>query len=141
MELKINLENAPFKISSKLVSILITEINKALTLTDQQDEYTLSFKDESYSAELGGYHPVEIHIVKIKGVWKFDYITDFCFVGSGQDAQLTKEIDFDFTSGLGFQLYAGDDDLKFFSELYKVWESNFISYFESGVFKVKVTIS
>ncbi len=76
-----------------------------------------------------------------KGLWRFDYITDFSFVGCGQDAELVKEIDFDFTSGLGFQLYSGDDDLKFFSELYKIWESNFISYFESGVFTITISTS
>lgn len=139
MELKINLDNSPFKISSKLLNILINEIQKTGDKLDKQDEFTLSFKDESYSSELGGYHPVEIHLVKIKGLWHFDYITDFTYVGCGHNAELVKEIDFDFTSGLGFQLYSGDDDIKQFTELYKVWEGNFISYFESGVFKTKIT--
>lgn len=139
MELKYNLKNIPFEISSQLLEILNNEIQKTGDVPEHIDEFTLSFKDESYSAEQGGYHPVEIHIVKIKGVWKFDYITDFTYVGSGHNSELVKEIDFDFTTGLGFQLYAGDDDLKFFAELYKVWESNFISYFESGVFKTEVT--
>ena len=139
MELKYNLKNLPFEISSQLLEILNNEIQKTGDVPEKVDEFILSFKDESYSAELGGYHPVEIHLVKIKDLWCFDYITDFTFVGSGQDAELAKEIDFDFTSGLGFQLYAGDDDSKFCSELYKLWESNFISYFQSGVFKIKVT--
>ena len=139
MELKINLDNAPFKITSKLLNILNNEIQKVGDKPDEQDEFTLSFKDESYSSELGGYHPVEIHLVKIKGLWHFDYITDFAYVGCGQDAELVKEIDFDFTSGLGFHLYSGDDDIKQFTELYKIWEMNFISYFESGVFKTKIT--
>lgn len=139
MELNYNLNDLPFTISSKLLEILTNEISKAVNLTDQQDEFTLSFRDECYSPELGGYHPVEIHLVKLKGLWCFDYITDFTFVGCGQDAELAKEIDFDFTSGLGFQLYSGDDGIKQFTELYKIWESNFISYFESGVFKTQVT--
>lgn len=139
MELKYNLKDLPFTISSKLLEIITNEINKVFNLPDQQDEFTLSFRDENYSAELGGYHPVEIHLVKHKGLWFFDYITDFTYVGCGQDAELAKEIDFDFTSGLGFQLYSGDDDINQFTELYKSWEMNFISYFESRVFKTKVT--
>ena len=139
MELNYNLEVLPFNISRKLLDILNNEIQKTGNEPEQQDEFTLSFRDKNYSAELGGYHPIEIHLVKLKGLWCFDYITDFTYVGCGQDAELTKEIDFDFTSGIGFHLYSGDDDLKFLTELYEIWENNFISYFESGVFKTKIT--
>ncbi|MFK5948053.1 MAG: DUF2787 family protein [Methylococcales bacterium] len=139
MELNFNLENLPFKISSQLLNILNEELQKTGEKPEQLDDIIFSFRDEDYSAELGGYHPVEIHLVNHKGLWCFDYITDFAFVGCGQDAELAKEIDFDFTSGIGFHLYSGDDDLKFLTELYKIWEGNFISYFESGVFKTKIT--
>ena len=138
MELTFNLKNSPFTISKKLLDILTTEIQKTGNAPEQPDHFILSFRDENYSAETGGYHPVEIHIVEMQGLWQFDYITDFTYVGCGQDAELVKEIDFDFTTGIGFQLYTGDDDLKFFAELYKLWESNFIDYFESGVFKTEV---
>ena len=139
MKIQFNLKNSPFKISSQLLNIFKNEVQKTGERPEQLDDVVFSFCDENYSAELGGYHPVEIHLVNNKGLWCFDYITDFTYVGCGQDAELTKEIDFDFSSGIGFQLHSGDDDLKFFSELYEIWEGNFISYFEAGVFKTKIT--
>ena len=139
LKLKFNLENSPFKISEQLLDILKNEVQKTGERPEQLDDVVFSFRDENYSAESGGYHPVEIHLVNNKGLWCFDYITDFTYVGCGQDAELTKEIDFDFSSGIGFQLYSGDDDLNYLAELYEVWENNFISYFESGVFKTKIT--
>ena len=139
MELKFNLKNSPFKISDELLDILTSEISKAENLPEQPEDVIFSFRDENYDAETGGYHPVEIHLVKLKGLWCFDYITDFTYVGCGHNAELTKEIDFDFTSGIGFQLYTGDDDLKFFTELFDIWQMNFVCYFKSGVFKTKIT--
>jgi len=139
MELTFNLKNSPFKISGNLLGILTRELNKVENLPEQADHFIFSFRDESYSAESGGYHPVESHIVEMKGLWCFDYITDFAFVGCGQDAELVKEIDFDFSSGIGYQMYAGDDDINRFAELFEIWQSNFIDYFESGVYTVKIT--
>lgn len=138
MDVKFNLNNSPFKISDQLLDILTSEISKAGNLPEQLEDVIFSFRDENYDAESGGYHPVEIHLVKLKGLWCFDYITDFTYVGCGHNAELTKEIDFDFTSGIGFQLYTGDDDLKFFTELFDIWQMNFVSYFKSGVFKTKI---
>lgn len=139
MKIQFNLKNSPFKISSQLLNILNDELQKTGERPDQLDDVVFSFRDESYDSESGGFHPVEIHLVNNKGLWCFDYITDFTYVGCGQDAELTKEIDFDFSSGIGFHLYSGDDDLNFLTELYEIWESNFISYFQSGVFKTKIT--
>ena len=141
MELNFNLKNSPFDISSQLLEILNIKIQKAGEETEQLEDIIFSFRSEDYSSELGGYHPVEIRLIKTNGQWCFDYITDFAYVGCGQDAELAKEIDFDFTNGIGFHLYSGDDDIKQFTELYKIWEMNFISYFESGVFKTKITIN
>ena len=139
MEIKFNTKNSPFEISNQLLTILAKEIDKAENLPEQLEDITYSFRDENYDAESGGYHPVEIRLVKDAGFWCFDYITDFSFVGSGQDAELTKEIDFDFTNGIGFHLYTGEHQLKILGELYGLWEVNFISYFEMGVFKVKIS--
>lgn len=69
----------------------------------------------------------------------FDYITDYTYVGCGYNAELTKEIDFDFTNGIGFHLYTGEHPLKNLSELFELWQRNFINSFEMGVFKTKIT--
>ena len=139
MKIKFNTKNSPFEISNQLLEILAKEIDKVENLPEQLEDITYSFRDENYDSESGGYHPVEIRLVKTDGLWCFDYITDFSFVGSGQDAELTKEIDFDFTNGIGFHLYTGEHQLKILGELYGLWEVNFISYFEMGVFKVKIS--
>jgi hypothetical protein len=89
---------------------------------------------------VAGYHPVEIRIVKLNQ-WFFDYITDFCYVGSGFNTELTKEIDFDFTNSVGFQLYNGYHKLIELSELFQLWQSNFIEYVEQDIFTISITTS
>ena len=141
MKIKFNTKNSPFEIDNKLLTILAKEIYKAENLPELLEDITYSFRDENYDAESGGYHPVEIRLVKTDGLWCFDYITDFSFVGSGQDAELTMEIDFDFTNGVGFHLYTGEHQLKILGELYGLWEVNFIDYVQMDIFKVKISIN
>jgi len=93
---------------------------------------TINFRDESYSAESGGYHPVEIRI-EPDGV--ISYITDFCYYG--QD--FCTEINFNFDVGVFYHLYSGESPIAQGAELFKLWCDNFISYYESGVFAVSVT--
>ena len=139
MELKFNLKNSPFKISDELLDILTSEISKTENLPEQPEDIIFSFRDENYDAETGGYHPVEIRLIKYQDLWCFDYITDFTYVGCGHNAELTKEIDFDFTNCIGFQLYSGEHSLKALAELFDIWQMNFLDYFKSGVFKAKIT--
>jgi len=139
MKIQINTEDSPFAISTTLLKILQDEVNSSgLTLEDTKG-LTFVFKDESYSSESGGFHPVEIRLVKVIDDWRIDYITDFAYVGNGYDAELTKEIDFDFTNDYGFHLYSGEYELRKLSELYELWESNFIQYFDMGIFKTRLT--
>lgn len=139
MDGKFDLKNVPFELSDQLLDILTGEISKAQNLPDQFEDVVFSFRDEHYEAETGGYHPVEIRLVKYQDLWCFDYITDFTYVGCGHNAELTKEIDFDFTNGIGFQLYIGEHQLSVWAELFDMWQMNFIDYFKSGVFKTKIT--
>lgn len=134
-----NLINSPFDISTELFVILSNEFRKTGSRPEQLEDVIFSFRDENYDAETGGYHPVEIRLIKYQDLWCFDYITDFTYVGCGHNAELTKEIDFDFSNGIGFQLYTGEHELSKLSELFDIWQLNFISYFNSGVFKTKIT--
>jgi hypothetical protein len=43
----------------------------------------------------GGYHPVEMRLKNEGDGWRFCYITDFCYVGSGDIAELAKDLDLD----------------------------------------------
>ena len=136
--------------SKKVMPLTVSEQLKDLLsklATDNSVDITkersliFNFRDDSYDPETGGYHPVEIRLIKINDEWQFDYITDFAYVGNGYMAELVKEIDFDFSNNIGFQLYIGSTRLSEFSEFYISWESNFISYVKMKVFTVKITSS
>ncbi|PSV56471.1 DUF2787 domain-containing protein [Photobacterium sp. GB-3] len=103
---------------------------------------TFNFRDTGYSAESGGWHPVEIRIEQENGQWHFSYITDFSYVGHPYP-ELAKEVDFDFDSGIASFLFmkqvpiSSDDVMDF----YQVWEMNFLAYVDMEVFdEIKVTV-
>ncbi len=139
MRMQFNTESCPFALSSQLLKALESALRKSDVDVSSESCLTLVFRDESYSVETGGFHPVEIRLVKTGDEWQIDYITDFCFVGNGYDAELTKEIDFDFANNYGFHLYTGESKLSELSELFNIWQSNFVSCVERGVFQVKIT--
>ena len=60
------------------------------------DSVTINFRDPTYSAENGGFHPVEIRLERQNNAWHLCYITDFAYVGSGPYVELAKDLDFDF---------------------------------------------
>ncbi|MEH6578996.1 MAG: DUF2787 family protein [Amphritea sp.] len=144
--LQILVDRYRLPISSELVQLL----EKALighTPDRGQDRaiaVTFCFRDPNYSAESGGYHPVEIRLQlehsEKRCVGRFDYITDFSFVGIGQDAELTKEIDFDFSAGVCSVIYSGYFSLNKAAEFYQLWQQNFTDYHAMGVFDVTVTL-
>ena len=71
--------------------------------------------------------------------WVFCYITDFCYVGSGDMAELAKDLDFDFDAGV-FQNLFGTYPLEQAIEIFQVWESNFVYYaMISQIFTIKIT--
>ncbi len=92
----------------------------------------LSFKDPDYSADKGGYHPVEI---AISSDHRILYITDFAYVGSPPFVELAKELDFDFSLQL-FQQMGRDYPLHLGAELFQVWQQNFCAYYDMGVYQV-----
>lgn len=117
----------PLPVSDELIELF----NK---VTGNRKNCTISFKDPSYSAETGGYHPIEVMIQD----GSIKYITDFAYVGSPPFEELAKEIDFDFGYKV-FQHMGREYPIAQGRQLYKMWESNFISYFESGVYTTKTT--
>jgi len=141
MKAIINIQRAILPISDELIALLTNVMtSKQLSSTNVTD-ITINFRDDSYDPVLGGYHPVEIRLVSINEQWHLDYITDFCYVGSGFNTELTKEIDFDFTNDVGFQLYSGHHKLAALSELFQLWQSNFIQYVEQEIFTISTSTS
>ncbi|WP_318463502.1 DUF2787 domain-containing protein [Photobacterium leiognathi] len=109
--------------------------------TTSTSALTFNFRDTGYSAESGGWHPVEIRIEQENDQWHFIYITDFSYVGHPYP-EFAKEVDFDFDNGIASFLFmkqvpiSCDDVMDF----YQVWEMNFLAYVEMEVFdEIKVT--
>ncbi len=65
------------------------------SLAKEKGDFIISFKSSDYSAETGGYRPVEVMIRDSQVI----YVTDFTYVGSGPFAELVKGMDWDFKAG------------------------------------------
>ena len=103
------------------------------------DNVTINFRDPAYSAEKGGFHPVEIRLERQNNTWHPCYITDFVYVGSGPYAELAKDLDFDFQAGV-FQNLFGVFPIEQATDMYQIWEGNFLHYWlELEVFKVSAS--
>ena len=100
-----------------------------ITEYENSEAVVLNFRDPTYSAENGGYHPVEIRLENDGDGWRFCYITDFCYVGSGSMAELAKDLDFDFDFDAGvFQNLFGTYPIEQAIEMFQIWETNFVYY-------------
>ncbi|MBF0190712.1 MAG: DUF2787 family protein [Magnetococcales bacterium] len=95
----------------------------------------LNFRDPNYSAEQGGFHPVEIGIDPLG---KIHYLTDFAYFGPPGYAELEKELDWDIHCGL-FQHLGREYPINQGRSIYQIWERNFLSYLAMGVFQVQIT--
>ena len=103
---------------------------------ENEKAVTINFRDPNYSSDDGGYHPVEIRLENEGDGWRFCYITDFCYVGSGSMAELVKELDWDFDAGV-FRSLFGRYPIEQAIEMFQVWESNFVYYaMVSKVFRI-----
>lgn len=126
------------------VTLSLTHIIKRLLVDCWQPEeskgVTLNFRDPDYSADSGGFHPVEIRLEysSITGKWHLCYITDFAYFGRPY-SELEKEIDFNFSDGTGYQAYVGYHPLNHFKGLYRLWEANFRSYVIDEVYLITLT--
>ncbi len=120
-------------LSDKLINILenLTEN----TLLNDSELITLNFSDPKYSATTGGYHPVEICI---NSSGQILFITDFSYTGSGDMVELAKELDFDFSQRM-FEQFWHTYPIEEGAEMFELWENNFCSYYQNGVFKVEVS--
>ena len=122
----------PVAISKQLVAILDKEI--AASHVDTAEGVILNFRDPDYSAESGGYHPVEICV---DALGRIQHITDFAYYGQGPYAELDKELDFDFSCSR-FQQMGREYPIKQGASLFKIWQANFCSYYRCQVFQITV---
>lgn len=135
--MNINTNNMPLPVTSRLTDI-IKDALKDKDLTGKTS-VTLNFRDPDYSAENGGYHPVEIMLKRQGDDWHFQYITDFCYVGIGPYAELVKDLDFDFGAGV-FQTTYGFYRIEEASDIFLTWQNNFVDYCDFDAFKLEITL-
>ena len=137
---KLTFTASSLPVSKKLHKLLSEQFtvhllsNEALTTSRY---LVFNFRDKSYSAEEGGFHPVEIAICHTStGDRSIEYITDFAYMGSYYP-ELERNLDFDFRVGQFFVAYRGwlpmqgSRDAK---ELYRLWESNFLAYVDTDAY-------
>lgn len=120
----------PWPVSGKLAAILEHE----LTTLAADSGAVLSFRDPKYSPQRGGFHPVEVSVAPDGSI---QYVTDFAYYGCPPHCELGKEIDFDFTLGL-FQHFGREYPILSGRELFRLWQSNFVTYYGMGVYSVSV---
>jgi hypothetical protein len=121
---------------SPMFTLYIAEL---LSPHENEKAVTINFRDPNYSADDGGYHPVEIRLENEGDCWRFCYITDFCYLGSSYMAELAKDLDFDFDAGV-FQNLFGTSPIEQAIEMFQIWESNFVYYaMVQKVFTIKYT--
>ncbi|HAS8506480.1 TPA: DUF2787 domain-containing protein [Vibrio vulnificus] len=117
-------------LSKGLQQALITQLEQRST--SNQSPITLNFRDSTYSAEAGGFHPVEISLQRTQlGKWKILYITDFAYFGNVYP-ELERNVDFDIASGQAYFSGMGWQDINTYGVrgFYLLWESNFLSYLD-----------
>ncbi|MFQ2565526.1 DUF2787 domain-containing protein [Aeromonas caviae] len=121
-----------------LLALLSQEAERTDLNLGRCTQLTFNFRNPGYSAEQGGVHPVEIRLVRGLDDWLFDYVTDFSYQGLAQDAELCKELDFNFLDGEHTMLGWGPLRLAEARELFDIWQSNFIAYCRLECFSVTV---
>ncbi|EHZ2746039.1 DUF2787 domain-containing protein [Vibrio vulnificus] len=137
---KLNFTASLLPVSKKLHKLLSDQLtdhllsNEALTTSRY---LVFNFRDKTYSADEGGFHPVEMAICHTStGEWSIEYITDFAYMGNHYP-ELERNLDFDFRVGQFFVAYRGwlpiqsSRDAK---ELYQLWESNFLAYVDTDAY-------
>jgi hypothetical protein len=126
-----------FAVPDAFLSILNSTLDN-ITPPDANSEVIIfNFRDPDYSAKDGGFHPVEIRLVRHHELWQFAYITDFSFQGSPYP-ELVVDIDVCFISKGVYSIYGGWLDKTSGEELKELFLANFIAYVEMEVFKVEV---
>ena len=130
--MKILTEGYPLNITKKFAGILAKEVKAAGV--DTENGVIINFRDPGYSAESGGFHPVE---VMVSGDGLIRYVTDFSFVGTPPQVELAKELDFDFGHS-AFQQMGRDFPIAEGRSLFRIWQANFCAYHADGAYEARV---
>lgn len=139
MTMPIDWEGITLPVSHTLLDILNQELAHAGHDLACCTALTFHFRNPTYNQATGGVHPVEMRLIRKAARWRFDYITDFSYQGLGQYAALCRELDFNFHSGKHALQGWGPLPMTDASELFTLWQSNFITYAQLRFFNVTVS--
>ena len=126
-------------VTPALLALLSQEAERTDLDLGRCTQLTFNFRNPGYSAEQGGVHPVEIRLVRGLDDWLFDYVTDFSYQGLGPDAELYKELDFNFLDGEHYLQGWGPLPPTEAHELFHMWQNSFLAYAQLGFFTVTVS--
>ncbi|GJA17012.1 DUF2787 family protein [Aeromonas caviae] len=124
-------------VTQKLLKMLIKETGSRSANTPPAVAVILNFRDPDYDPDRGGYHPVEIRLINQGETWCLDYVTDFGYVGQVYP-ELEKIIDISWSQNYVWFNLTGDLSLREGRELYRLWETNFLSYHAGGVYTISI---
>ena len=121
----------PFVLPPNLVNLLNG------FLKGKPDEHTcINFRDPDYSADRGGFHPVEVH-VSPSGM--LETVTDFAFFGRPPFVELGIELDWSFVEPRYFRQFDDMYDLVVGQALFYLWAGNFVAYHDMGVYQIELS--
>jgi hypothetical protein len=134
IEMLIHQSNINLPISPAFINAIYSELSHLAEYSATQS-VILNFRDDDYSSENGGFHPVEIRLIKRNEKWCFDYLTDFSYMGSPYP-ELEKEFDISWSQGYIWYYMMGDMAIEDGGALFELWQRNFIRYWKAKVYTV-----
>lgn len=126
-------------VAQALLTLLSQEVAHIGLNLEHLTQLTFNFRSPTYGPEQGGAHPVEIRLIRGLDGWLFDYVTDFSYQGVGQDAELCKELDFNFLDDEHYLQGWGPIQRSVAHELFTLWQSDFVTYCRMAYFTVTVS--
>lgn len=132
-----NTGGLPVAVAQAFTNILSTEIEKA-QLSEDVSDVILNFRYPTYSAEKGGFTPVEVRSIRQGNEWHLDYVTEFTYVGMGPYAELVTDLNFDFGCQ-AFTCMYGNIPKQELNDAFKFWARNFTAYYLDDIYEVSVT--
>ncbi|MCE9679194.1 DUF2787 domain-containing protein [Shewanella sp. AS1] len=100
---------------------------------------TFNYRDPDYSAENGGFHPVEINLYRQGDSWHLNYFTDFAYCG-GPFPELEKEMDIQFQQKEVYNSFFGRCYLEHADSPVRLVLNNFCRYVQMGIYKIEISV-
>ena len=124
----------PLPVSHRFITVLDKETQHCSSQANSG--LILHFKDPNYTAQKGGFLPVEIALNQYH---RLLYVTEFAYVGKPPFIELAKNLDFDFDYGV-FQQFGRDYPIEQGKTIFALWQRNFIAYYRMEIYDVSVEV-